>query len=141
MCVDLAAHPSSNPVHDASRCHHLAGADPRHRLDHLPLLPPGPDGVRNRLLHGGRPGTTFGTWSDGPSQGNSAPHKRISGDRTPLASRLAQPSSSFIAQRAVDFNGKRIEGLFSLDLTSLKNLIFCLSSDHAEKGKGVFGDG
>jgi hypothetical protein len=33
----------------------MTGIDPRHRLHHLSLLPPGPDEVRDRLLRGGRP--------------------------------------------------------------------------------------
>jgi hypothetical protein len=135
--IDLAAHPFSNPFHCTSSCHELAEDGPRHGLHYLPLLPPGPDGVRNRLLRGARPGTAFGTWSHGPSKGNSAPHKRISGYRTPLASRLAQPSNALIAYRGGLCNGKTRSRPFSLDLTPLKNLIF----QHRATRFGAFAKG
>jgi len=65
------------------------GIDPRHSLNHLSLLPPGPDEVRDRLLRGGR-----SVWFHNqvtPDGGNSAPHKADFGYRAPLAPRLAQP--------------------------------------------------
>ena len=69
----LVAHPSSNPVRHTSSRYGSAVANPRHRLNHLPLLPPGPDGVRNSLLRGARPRTARGRRRLGPSRREFGP--------------------------------------------------------------------
>jgi len=56
----------------------LVGINPRHKQYHLSLLPPGPDEVHERLLHGVRLKQLM-KFSRKPLRGNSAPHKRISG--------------------------------------------------------------
>jgi len=64
---------------------------------YLPLLPPGPDGVRNCLLRGARPRATRGVMELLALKKGIQPRvERISGYRTPLTSHLAQPGYSKI---------------------------------------------
>lgn len=65
----------------------MTGIDPRHRRDHLSLLPSGPDEVRGRLLRG---------------------------DRSELSARLAQPEHQYIRVLSEEFKWN-LFGVYPLD--------------------------
>ncbi len=55
----------------------MTGNGPRHKLNHLSLLPSGPDEVRDRLLRSGR--SEWPAFSLNPLEGIQPRIKRISG--------------------------------------------------------------
>ena len=69
---ELVVHPPSNfPL--ATKTTSITGIDPRHSLNHLSLLPSGPDEVRGGLLRGDR-SEQFADQGKS-SRKKSAPHK------------------------------------------------------------------
>jgi len=80
-------------------CRLQSGDPAAHGMASLPLLPPGPDGVRRIPLRRTRPSTSRAQPTasrHGPSDGDSAPLRRIADYRAPPAPRLARPPQGYL---------------------------------------------
>ncbi len=92
----MVVHPPSFRVLPLFTALQLRSGDPAApRAAHLPLLPPGPDGVRGHLPRGDRILITFKliVTGNGQTSGrNTAPHTERFGYRVARAPRLARPA-------------------------------------------------